>query len=126
MNRQLTNYKEIFESIDLDHHGRIERIFLIERLSEKDISVVFANKVFDRMDSFHRGSLSFYEFCLFMDECHEEHSSLFNRIDVEKSGKITYKQFEAALHCLHLVSDESITAVITDKDAEMDIHVFDI
>eukprot|EP01117_Protostelium_nocturnum_P009815 TRINITY_DN3503_c0_g1_i2.p1 TRINITY_DN3503_c0_g1~~TRINITY_DN3503_c0_g1_i2.p1 ORF type:complete len:391 (-),score=86.55 TRINITY_DN3503_c0_g1_i2:470-1642(-) len=123
--------KKLFETLDTNHNGVIERDELISglRLLHLPTDPAMVDKFFDSADDNKDGVINEAEFLQFMNERKKDLRKLFDVMDKNHHGVLTEEEITELVHSAGLKTDKKqieslILRADTDGNHEIDFHEF--
>ena len=128
---EIKKIKEVFQSIDSDHNGKLSLEEMKKAFSKGDLSIEFNEEIFKQIDTDNSGNIEYTEFIsacieknIYMNE--QKLRDAFNLFDSDKSGKISRNEIEKVLKLG--VNAKEIDAIMAkhdlNKDGEIDFKEF--
>ena len=128
---EIKKIKEAFQSIDIDHNGKLSLEEMKKVFEKSDLNFEFNEEIFKQIDTDNSGTIEYTEF---ISACIEKNVYLneqklkdaFSLFDSDKSGKISRDEIEKVLKLG--VNSKEIDSIMAkhdvNKDGEIDFKEF--
>ena len=128
---EIKKIKEAFQSIDIDHNGKLSLEEMKKVFEKSDLNLEFNEEIFKQIDTDNSGTIEYTEF---ISACIEKNVYLneqklkdaFSLFDSDKSGKISRDEIEKVLKLG--VNSKEIDSIMAkhdvNKDGEIDFKEF--